>query len=164
MQLQTQRLLLLPLSASQLALLAEDIPALEKELAISYEAEPIEGIFLQIIKGQVAKVAQNEAEYLYHTFWLLVREQDRVVVGSADFKTPPNQLGEVEIGYGLGKNFEGNGYMTEAVKAICDWVLTQEGISHVVAETEPDNMPSQNVLIRCGFAQTKQEKNLWWKL
>ena len=31
---------------------------------------------------------------------------DRIVVGSADFKGLPNAQGEVEIGYGLGKEFE----------------------------------------------------------
>ncbi|MEY8298927.1 MAG: GNAT family N-acetyltransferase [Emergencia timonensis] len=49
----------------------------------------------------------------------MVRKSDRVVIGSADFKDIPNEAQEVEIGYGLGKDFEHNGYMTEAVQAMC---------------------------------------------
>ena len=50
-----------------------------------------------------------------------IRKSDNVVVGSADFKNVPDEKGQVEIGYGLGKAFEHEGYMTEAVRAMCSW-------------------------------------------
>ncbi len=164
MVLQTERLLLYPLNANQLALYAQDIPTLEKELGVSYQAEAVEGFFQTILQGQVTKVLENQQTYLYHTFWLLIRKEDRVVVGSADFKSPPNENGEIEIGYGLGSAFVGNGYMSETVKAMCQWALAQPEVTHVIAETEKDNLPSQNVLTRCGFTQYKQEDTLWWRL
>ncbi|WP_341398813.1 GNAT family N-acetyltransferase [Clostridium cadaveris] len=63
------------------------------------------------------------------------------MVGAADFKDIPNQNGEVEIGYGLGKEFEHNGYMTEAVKAMCELALKQEGVRNIIAETDLDGFP-----------------------
>jgi len=163
MQLETKRLYLIPLTAKQLQLWVENIPALEKELNCNYQAEPMEGIFLEIVKHQVKKTADDETNYLYHTFWFLVRKTDRIVVGSADFKDVPDENGEVEIGYGLGKNFERNGYMTEAVKAMCKWALEQNGVSHVIAETDIDNPASQNILKRCGFSLYKQAGTYWWQ-
>jgi len=77
----------------------------------------------------------NLAEYYWHSFWFLIRKGDRVVVGSADFKGGPNEKDEVEIGYGRGKEFEHNGYMTEAVSAMCAWARAQEKIKSVIAET-----------------------------
>ncbi|MDR1330781.1 MAG: GNAT family N-acetyltransferase [Tannerella sp.] len=162
--METQRLHLIPLTATQLKLWTENLPALEKELNCSYQAEPVEGQFLAIVKGQAKKASNDEANCLYHTFWFLVRKTDRIVVGSACFKGVPDENGEVEIGYGLGKHFERNGYMTEAVKAICKWALEQKGISHVTAETEIDSPASQNVLKRCGFSLYRQDDTCWWRL
>ena len=62
--------------------------------------------------------------------------------------------GAVEIGYGLLPEYEGQGYATEAVKAVTDWALAQPGVNTVEAETDPDNAASQRVLAKCGFLPT----------
>ena len=124
----------------------------------------MEGVFLEIVQGQVAKVKNDEGNYLYHTFWLLLRKADRIVVGSACFKDVPNDKREVEIGYGLGKDYEHKGYMTESVRAMCAWALRQPDISHVIAETEMDGPASENILKRCGFSLYRQAETRWWRL
>lgn len=164
MIINTERLELVPLNAYQMRLWIEDIEKLEKELNCAYKAEPLEGDFLRIVEGQLRLTEQNENNYYWFSFWFLIRKSDRTVVGSADFKAGPNEQGEVEIGYGLGKEFEHNGYMTEAVKAMCCWAKEQEGVSQVIAETYLDNLPSQNILRRCGFNETNNDKSIWWKL
>jgi RimJ/RimL family protein N-acetyltransferase len=162
--IETDRLYLIPLTAKQLRLWVEDIPSLEKELNCQYCAEPMVGTFLDIVKGQIDITEKDAANFLYHTFLFLIRKTDRVVVGTADFKNVPNKDNEVEIGYGLGKGFEHNGYMTEAVQAMCNWAIAQNNISHVIAETDIDNLQSQNVLRRCGFVEYKQNETVWWRL
>jgi predicted acetyltransferase len=162
--IETDRLHIVPLKVYQLKLLVEDLPSLERELNCKYCAEPLEGEFLEIVKCQIEVTEKDEANYLYHSFWLVVRKADRVVVGSACFKGIPNDDHEVEIGYGLGKNFEHKGYMTETIQVMCAWALEQENISHVIAETGIDNPQSENVLKRCGFVQYQQDNNIWWKL
>ena len=161
--LESERLQLIALLPKQLVLWAEDLPQLEKQLGISYQAEPIEGFFREIISGQEKRAQADIENYLWHTFWLMVRKQDRVAVGSADFKNLPDENGEVEIGYGLAPAFEHQGYMTEAVKAMCEWAEKQPGIKHIIAETEMDNAASQRVLQRCGFAEYRREQTLWWR-
>ena len=162
--IETDRLQILPLKACQLKLLAEDMPSLEKELNCKYCAEPLEGEFFDIVKCQIMKTEKDETNYLYHSFWLIVRKSDRIVVGSTCFKDIPNENHEVEIGYGLGKDFEHQGYMTETIQAMCHWAMEQENISHVIAETEIDNPKSENVLKRCGFVRYQQDKGIWWRL
>lgn len=164
MIIQTERMELIPLTPNQLKLWIEDITALEKELACSYKAEPMEGFFLEIVKGQYEITRKDPKNYLWHSFFFLVRKDDRVVVGSADFKDIPNENGEVEIGYGLGKGFEHNGYMTEAVKAMCELALKQNGVTSVIAETDLEGLASQKILERCGFKNDKQGETLWWRL
>lgn len=164
MTLKTERLELVPLLPYQLRLWVEDIPKLEKDLKCSYRAEPMEGLFLEIVKEQLEKVEKNTNDYLWHSFWFLIRKSDQVVVGSADFKDIPNTDQEVEIGYGLGKDFEHHGYMTEAVQAMCKWALEQENVSHIIAETDIDGFASQRILQRCGFIETRREETIWWRL
>ena len=42
----------------------------------------------------------------------------------------------IEIGYGLKEEYRHHGYMTEAVKAITEWALSQENVKQVKAETD----------------------------
>lgn len=161
--IQTERLELIPLNLHQLKLWVEDIRALERELDCSYQAEPLEGFFLDIVKGQLVITEKDPLHYPWHSFWLLIRKADRIVVGSADFKDLPNENGEVEIGYGLGKAFEHNGYMTEAVNAMCHWALEQ-GVLNIIAETESDSFASQRILEHCGFRKYKEAETCWWRL
>jgi len=164
MKLETERLELRVLNSHELRLWTEDIPALEWEIKATYKGEPMDGEFLKVVKNQLEATINDLENYIWHSFFLIIRKSDRVVVGSADFKNLPNKDGHVEIGYGLGKEFEHNGYMTEAIKAMCDWALKQEGVRTVIAETEVNNIPSQNVLKRCGFTEYKTDGTIWWKL
>jgi len=142
----------------------KDIATLEKDLNCSYQAEPLVGEFLDILKGQLEIATKDELNYLYRSFWFIIRKTDRVVIGSADFKDVPNENKEVEIGYGLGKEYEHNGYMTEAVQAMCNWAMAQDNISHVIAETDIESPQSQNILKRCGFVPYRQDETMWWRL
>ena len=163
MEIKTERLILHPLTPDELHLWAEDMPALEKKLNVSYRAEPMEGFFLDIVRGQADITDGDPENYIWHTFWLIIRESDRVAVGSADFKDVPDGKGETEIGYGLGAEFEHNGYMTETVSAMCAWAKDQPGVRAVIAETETDNLQSQRILIRCGFEEYDRGETLWWR-
>lgn len=163
MRIETERLELITLDLKQMELWTENIPALEGELDCIYQAEPVEGVFYEIIKKQAKLSEANPKNSIWHNFWFLIRKSDRVVV-SADFKNGPSAEGEAEIGYGLGPQHEHNGYMTEAINAMCQWALNQEGVSAVIAETDLDNAASQRVLERCGFAAFKRDESIWWRL
>ncbi len=162
--IETERLELIPLTPSQLKLWIEDITVLEQELNCSYKGQSMKDFFGEIVKGQLEKTQKDPDNYTWHSFWLLIRKSDRVVVGSADFKDIPDINNEVEIGYGLGELFEHNGYMTEAVKSMCDWALKQKSVSHVIAETNTDGFASQRILQRCGFIEEKRDETVWWRL
>ena len=163
MRMETERLELVVLDARQLRLWMENMAALEAELNCVYDGEPMEDAFLAIIKGQCAVTEQDVGNEPWHSFWWIMRKEDRTVIGSADFKAPPEN-GAVEIGYGLGAAHEHHGYMTETVEAMCRWAFSQPAVNAVIAETEMDNFLSQRVLLRCGFTEYKRDKTVWWKL
>ena len=164
MEIETDRLSIKLLTLLQLNLWVNNISVLEKEMDCKYDAEPIEGEFKNIISSQI-KIIENDPEnYMYHSFWFIIRKNDRIVIGSMDFKNIPNEKNEVEIGYGIGKKYEHNGYMTEAVKGFCEFGLKDEKINTIIAETETENISSHNVLKRNGFKKYKEEETIWWRL
>ena len=91
----------------------------------------------------------------------MLRENDHVI-GSIDYKYVPKN-GVTEVGYGMNPNYEGHGYMTEALSAFLRYGKTL-GIRTVRADTKKDNVKSQNVLKRCGFRQLSIDSELlWWE-
>ncbi|MCQ4636470.1 GNAT family N-acetyltransferase [Anaerovorax odorimutans] len=164
MKIETERLDIIALTPKQLELWIDNIVELEKQLACAYKAEPMEGLFREIACGQVEKAKKDPINYLWHTFWLIVNKSDNVVVGAIDFKDTPDSNGEVEIGYGLGREFQHHGYMTETVAAFCKWALRQDGVNHIIAETDLDGASSQKLLIKCGFKEYARNDTIWWRL
>ncbi len=59
MKINTERLEIVALNSSQLDMWCTNITELENMLDFKYEGEPIEGIFLNIIKGQI-KICEND--------------------------------------------------------------------------------------------------------
>jgi RimJ/RimL family protein N-acetyltransferase len=164
MKIKTDRLIIYLLKPSQLNLLAEDINAFEKENNIKYRGELMEGLFKKFVYDQLEASKKDIDKYYWNSLWLLILKENNTAVGSISFKGSPNIEGEVEIGYGLGKEYEHNGYMTEGVKAVCHWALMQNNVSHIIAETDSNNLPSQRILEKCGFKVIKKNKTIMWKL
>lgn len=162
--LETRRLTLIPLDTRRLELWYRDTPALERELECVYRAEPPEGPFLAIIKGQLEIMKKDSGNWLWNTFWLLRDRKSAVIVGAACFNGANG--GEAEIGYSAGEDYRKKGYITEAVRAMCEWAFCQPGIIAVTAETETWNYDSHEVLVRCGFEKfdAGSGDTLWWRL
>jgi RimJ/RimL family protein N-acetyltransferase len=59
-----------------------------------------------------------------------------------------------EIGYWFGVPFWGNGYATEAARALVDHAFTALGHEHLVAGARVSNPASRRVLEKCGFQWT----------
>ena len=133
-QVKTKRLLLRPMTdeAMQAMIDAETDP----ELKVAYG---------EMLAGARAR----PSERLWYTAWCIA-QRDGVMVGDLCFKGVPKG-GAVEIGYGILAAYRGNGFATEAVKAITAWAFAQDGVYFVTAETEPHNAISRRVLERVGF-------------
>jgi RimJ/RimL family protein N-acetyltransferase len=74
------------------------------------------------------------------------------VIGDIGTHGPVDEAGRVEIGYGLAAPSRGQGYGSEAVAAVTDWLLSQPGVRQVRAHTLTSNAPSRRVLEMAGFA------------
>lgn len=146
-------LYLYPLSSDELSLWLNNLPELEKKLNCTYCAEPLEGILRDSVTSQfILGMAEVLPNWIWYTYWFLIRETDNKIIGFLSFKgTPDSDTGSIEIGYSLGKEFEHNGYMTKAVQTLCNMAEQYPEVKKIKALTLTDNTASQKLLVRCGF-------------
>jgi ribosomal-protein-alanine N-acetyltransferase len=78
----------------------------------------------------------------------------RRVIGSIGFHGPPDDAGQVEIGYHVEPGFRRRGFATEAVRALLDWAVEERGITRFRASISPSNKPSRAIVSRLGFRET----------
>jgi len=82
----------------------------------------------------------------------IVRQETMEVVGSISFHSKPDENGMIEIGLGVSPNWQNNGYATESLRAMWDWVVTQPDVETLRYTTSPENGPSQRIIAKFGFA------------
>ena len=83
----------------------------------------------------------------------IVRREDGVVIGGTGFGTMDWSTGTANFGYVLRQSAWGEGYATEAGRAVSDWDLGELGLRKLVTHCEPANAASAHVLRKIGFEQ-----------
>ena len=163
--LKTKRLRIVPLPVEQLYLLSTDISRLEKDMGLNPSGYTPDEHLQQAIESMYRLTLEHPDSYFWYTNWQIILISENKSIGSAGFKGGPDDNGGVEIGYGINEGYCGNGYITEAVNALCKWALEQQDVNCVIAETEKDNVASHRVLEKNGMIKYKEVTNsFWWKL
>ena len=153
MELRTERLMLVPLSEGQLRLYLEHPEQLEAELHLRLSRDVLTERVERAIRMKLAKMAAvDEALHPWYTYWLLIIPALGFGAGLAGFKGVPDDHGEAEIGYGIDPAVQGQGYMTEAARALIAWAFQNPECRAVVAiDTKKTNIASQRVLAKAGM-------------
>ncbi len=89
-----------------------------------------------------------------------IRNSDGTYVGSINLEPIPsaNNPQRAEVGYYLGKEFIGKGYMKDALAVLVDFAFQQLGYTELFAKIHPQNIPSQKVITSAGFQETGKLK------
>ena len=88
--------------------------------------------------------------YYYH--WAIEEKcSDSGAVGYIGVFWSDETVDSVEVGYGLGRRWQGKGYMSEALRAVIDFMIDEAGANRVVATHDPRNAASGGVMKRCGM-------------
>ncbi|MFI7039579.1 GNAT family N-acetyltransferase [Microbispora rosea] len=72
------------------------------------------------------------------------------VLGTAGLK-PPDRFGATEVGYWLAPWARGRGVITAAVRTLAEHAFAR-GVPRIGLHADVENVPSQQVALRCGFA------------
>jgi RimJ/RimL family protein N-acetyltransferase len=115
----------------------------------------------KIYRSKLQIIEESPKAHLLATAWQITG--NGVIVGEVGFKGPP-KLGEIEIGYTTHPGYRRQGYMSEAVAALCAFAFGQTtyNVTRIAALTRRRNFASQKVLTKCGFVRDGTQG--WWLL
>ncbi|AIZ56233.1 acetyltransferase (GNAT) family protein [Candidatus Methanoplasma termitum] len=91
-------------------------------------------------------------EYEYGTMeWCIVHKRKEEPIGSIAAVQDFPEMRYCEIGYCIGKEHWGKGYMTETVKAVTEYIFRNTDYIWIQARCDSENYGSRKCLEKCGY-------------
>ena len=84
--------------------------------------------------------------------WAVILKKKQEIIGSCGFARP-HRTTEIELGYLLARKFWGKGLATEAAGACLRYGFENLDFREIIAMTDLENVASQKILEKIGFAQ-----------
>jgi [ribosomal protein S5]-alanine N-acetyltransferase len=151
-ELTTPRLRLRPLDSAEMRDLLEGVPADGHRWAEGY---PLDGTLVAVaMQDDLVRNGVERGGFCHYQ--VLLADED-VVIGDIGFHAPPDELGEVSVGFGIVPAARRRGYAVEALRALLEWALEQPEVRCVHADTDLVNLASQRVLVGAGMRLAADE-------
>lgn len=83
--------------------------------------------------------------------WAIELKDLGEVIGSISVVNTDERVDMVEIGFCIGKNWWGQGIMTEAFRVVIDFLFDEVGVQRIEAGHDPNNPASGAVQRKCGL-------------
>ncbi len=164
--IETERLIIKPLTYEQLAKYMRSDNSLETELNLNTSKRIISADLKEALEQTILPdVADSAKNYLFSSIWTIISKADNKMVGDLCFMGEPDEDGKIEIGYGTHEEFRKRGFMTEAVGAMIKWAEKQPDIRTIIASTCKSNVDSFSVLQKNNFVKSGETGTLFnWRL
>ncbi|AHB13649.1 MULTISPECIES: GNAT family N-acetyltransferase [Dehalococcoides] len=153
--LQTPRLELIPANADMLNCEIQE----QKQLGQLLEAEipanwPPEGYGCETLKRLLTKYEASKFKTGYLNWYIILNQSGthRQLIGEAGFKGEPTAEGRMEIDYSILAHYQHHGYAMEAVHSLIGWILQDQDIKEIIAQTYPESIAAQKLLVKIGFS------------
>lgn len=150
--LETARLRLAPWSPEHLLAMIDGADRFEADAGVAL-ADGLREMFVsgEVSPAWIAHLRSAAGPDPWTLGFAVVHRDDDRVIGSAAFKGAPDGDGVVEIAYGIAPSYEGQGYATEAARALVAFALERVDVTAIRAHTKPENGASGRVLTKNGF-------------
>lgn len=113
---------------------------------------------IDITKKTINKWIENyENDNVY--YWAVELKKTKEVIGSISCINVDLKNATCEIGYAYGSKYWNNGYATEVLKAVINYLTKEEGFHTIYAEHLSLNPASGRVLEKCGMIYEGRLKN-----
>jgi RimJ/RimL family protein N-acetyltransferase len=154
-ELTTSRLRLRPLSPTEMRGLLDGRPAAGQRWADGY---PLDGTLVSVaMQLELEDQGAQRGGFCHYQVVLPADDGAEVVIGDIGFHAPPDELGEVSVGFGIVGAARRHGYAAEALRTLLDWALRQPEVRAVHADTDLVNLASQRVLLSAGMRLVADE-------
>ncbi|CAB4336674.1 unannotated protein [freshwater metagenome] len=108
------------------------------------------------LRWRVPQVKADPSTNVWFIRWIVLRETKQVV-GSISFHAPPDEVGMIEIGFGICEPCRNNGYGKEALLGMWTWVIDQPGVQTLRYTVSASNGPSMSIINSLGFEHVGQQ-------
>jgi [ribosomal protein S5]-alanine N-acetyltransferase len=164
--IETERLIIIPLTYTQLVKYSKCDNSLEQELNLTKTSREISVALKEALEQTILpNVADTTKNYLYSTLWTAISKTENKMIGDLCIVGEPNAEGEIEIGYGTYSEFQNKGFMTEIVSGIIEWAKGQPIVKSIIASTDKTNTASFKVLEKNNFFKIGETETLLnWEL
>lgn len=157
--IETNRLILKPLTYQQMLKYVKNDHSLEAELKLNNSTMVLSPLLKEALEQSILpNLKDDNKNYLFFTLWTVINKEENRSVADICFQGEPNEQGEVEIGYGTYEQHQEKGYMTEAVQGLLNWAAKQTKINAVIASTDKANIASYTVLEKNAFIKVGESK------
>ncbi|MBU1862209.1 MAG: GNAT family N-acetyltransferase [Candidatus Omnitrophica bacterium] len=168
LEFETKRLRLIPLDLEQLKLLNDDSKKFEEKLGLKETDTPPDEKDIQKLKEAcriwITKVSEDEGNYLWYTNWEIVLKEENRRIGGFCFYGMPDVRGEVQIGYMIHPEYQGKGYLTEALRTFVKWAFSQPHVASIKTETPKYDIPLHRILEKVGMRiRGETGETIWWR-
>lgn len=92
-------------------------------------------------------------------FVICLRSDDRILGAININNIVRGSFQSASLGYYIGHNHEGMGYMQEGLQQLLGLACNTMGLHRLEANIQPDNIRSQNLVERCGFVREGYSKD-----
>jgi len=99
----------------------------------------------------IRRSEQDMQEDKQYPFGIFLQESDKLIGSISLFQVERRFLQRAMIGYSIDRDYEGKGYMTEAVRLLVDFGFRELRLHRIWAEAKPSNLGSICVLEKAGF-------------
>ncbi|NJP06765.1 MAG: GNAT family N-acetyltransferase [Chloroflexaceae bacterium] len=152
--IQTSRLTLFPATVALLEAQMKSSAELARQLGVDLAPEWPHPNLVKALSSLIHLLEQQPRQSGW-LFWYWVHRGDGlrrpIMIGDGGFKGCPAPFGTAELGYTVQPAYRGQGYATEAGRALIAWAFAQPGLQRIRAEALPDNAASIRVLEKLGF-------------
>jgi ribosomal-protein-alanine N-acetyltransferase len=93
--------------------------------------------------------------------WGIARPTDNLLIGSITLFNLDFTHRRAEIGYALGRDHWGQGYMQEALTAVINYAFAELGLHRIEADVDPRNNASIRTVERLGFQREGYLRERW---
>lgn len=91
-------------------------------------------------------------------YWGITLQDEDMVIGTICLWNIDSEKNLAEIGYELHPDFQGKGFISEAVEKVIDYGFNKMRLAIIIALTHPKNKRSEKVLLKNNFISDKQYK------
>ncbi len=114
---------------------------------------------VEVTRNSISNWVGSYTNPNYYKWAICPKENPEQVIGDISIVKMDEDDSSCEIGYVLGKNYWGQGLMTEALKAVLNFCFTQAGFQKVKARYASLNPASGRVMEKAGMSYLKTVAN-----